>query len=428
MSTHPTPPGECAEGGATPARSGPVRRGSVDPVRALMQRHRALCERAVDPLEIAAGLEAHGVTDRTAARFRHRDVFSLAEELYARVPRAAQAPVAPSVPAAARAERDRPGARGLLRAAVYLLPGVLATTPAAALLLLDEADPAVRFAAAAAGLVLVALALRPCLRRGPLRVRRGARSAAPAVCWLLGYALLGDGLLARGLGTAEASVSASSAVLTAALVFAVAPAAWCARWFAVRAHRGLAASRHLDEFASGSRPLVPAAVTLFALALGILLLSAETLRVLALPDDPGEYGRHAVAPAAVAALGILLFVARLLAVHGRPRAVLVGVGAAVAVEASALAVALVSRLPGCEALAAPVRAAVAAYGPAVVPLGACAPAALLLLVLATVLLARASAHSGRPAAWGQSTSRPAARAEPSRDSPMTHHLLGDEER
>ncbi len=61
--------------------------GAADPVKVLLHRHRELCERAVDPLEIAAGLEAHGITDRTAARFRHRDVFSLAEELYARVPR-----------------------------------------------------------------------------------------------------------------------------------------------------------------------------------------------------------------------------------------------------------------------------------------------------------------------------------------------------
>ncbi|WP_344563775.1 hypothetical protein [Streptomyces axinellae] len=52
-----------------------------------MYQYRELCERAIDPLEIAAGLEARGVTDRTAARFRHRDVFSLAEELYARIPR-----------------------------------------------------------------------------------------------------------------------------------------------------------------------------------------------------------------------------------------------------------------------------------------------------------------------------------------------------
>lgn len=69
-----------------PARRTVVRRGPADPVKVLMHRHRELCERAVDPLEIAAGLEAHGLTDRAAARYRHRDVFSLAEELYARVP------------------------------------------------------------------------------------------------------------------------------------------------------------------------------------------------------------------------------------------------------------------------------------------------------------------------------------------------------
>ncbi|NEB65660.1 hypothetical protein G3I39_01030, partial [Streptomyces fulvissimus] len=51
-----------------------------------MHHHRDLCERAVSPLEIAAGLEAHGLTDRTAARYRHRHVFALAEELYARTP------------------------------------------------------------------------------------------------------------------------------------------------------------------------------------------------------------------------------------------------------------------------------------------------------------------------------------------------------
>ncbi|NEE17804.1 hypothetical protein G3M58_66500, partial [Streptomyces sp. SID7499] len=56
-----------------------ARRGPADPVKSLLHHHRDLCERAVDPLEIAAGLEAHGLTDRTAARYRHRDVFALAE-------------------------------------------------------------------------------------------------------------------------------------------------------------------------------------------------------------------------------------------------------------------------------------------------------------------------------------------------------------
>ncbi|MEK8172509.1 hypothetical protein NKH77_34715 [Streptomyces sp. M19] len=77
------------------------------------------------PLEIAAGLEAHGMTGQAAARFRHRDVFSLAEELYARVPRAADTvpstaaatATAPAATAPARS-RTRPGpAPGRLRAA-----------------------------------------------------------------------------------------------------------------------------------------------------------------------------------------------------------------------------------------------------------------------------------------------------------------------
>jgi hypothetical protein len=49
-----------------------------------MHRHQALIAGAVDVWEIAAGLEAHGVTDVDARRLRHRDVFGLAEELYAR--------------------------------------------------------------------------------------------------------------------------------------------------------------------------------------------------------------------------------------------------------------------------------------------------------------------------------------------------------
>jgi hypothetical protein len=57
-----------------------------DPVRLLTRRHRALCLDAAGPLEIAAGLEAAGLTDRAAAPYRHPDVFSLAEELHARVP------------------------------------------------------------------------------------------------------------------------------------------------------------------------------------------------------------------------------------------------------------------------------------------------------------------------------------------------------
>ncbi|NGO73116.1 hypothetical protein G5C65_33235, partial [Streptomyces sp. SB3404] len=99
---------------------------SADPVRGLLHQLHDLCAHAVDPLEIAAALEARGLTDRAAARFRHRDVFSLAEELYARTPRPAlntggpctsdhtarpgdaDRPVAPPAPGAAAGARARP--------------------------------------------------------------------------------------------------------------------------------------------------------------------------------------------------------------------------------------------------------------------------------------------------------------------------------
>ncbi|WP_240980706.1 hypothetical protein [Streptomyces sp. Z423-1] len=83
---------------ADPAPQRTQRRGPADPVKALMHRHRDLCERAVDPLEIAAGLEAHGITDRTAARYRHKDVFSLAEEMFARIPHDNDTPTPPHPP------------------------------------------------------------------------------------------------------------------------------------------------------------------------------------------------------------------------------------------------------------------------------------------------------------------------------------------
>ncbi|MBT2546034.1 hypothetical protein J7E99_36570, partial [Streptomyces sp. ISL-44] len=102
----------------------PRRRPGGDPVKALLHRHRELCERAVDPLEIAAGLEAHGITDRTATRFRHRDVFSLAEELYARTPHG-------EVPAAALT-RGPAGPSALRGFGCALLPGALAFGVAAA--------------------------------------------------------------------------------------------------------------------------------------------------------------------------------------------------------------------------------------------------------------------------------------------------------
>ncbi|WP_063787082.1 hypothetical protein [Streptomyces sp. NBRC 110028] len=366
-------------------RGAKARRGSVDPVRALMHRHRELCARAVDPLEIAAGLEAHGVTDRTAARFRHRDVFSLAEELYARVPRdgdtgddARPGEAAPARPRGVRA------ALGLL----WLLPGALAAATVAG------AYRAGAVAVGAAGAVLTAGALWPCLRRGPLGTAgRGARCAsrwaglpeALRTGWLLAYAACGDWLL-TGLtgrtGPYDPAVACEAAVV---LGLAVAPAAWLARWFAVRAGRRLAASSGLDEFAAGVRPLCAATVLAFLLALPPLVLTARLTVPGATPDPVAEAG--------TGALAALLFAARLLTVHGFRAAAALGTAVACVAEAAGPAIAGAARLPGGAALGEPVRRLAAAHGTAAVPAVACGTAALALLVYACAALSRASAHT-----------------------------------
>ncbi|MFD7662324.1 hypothetical protein [Streptomyces sp. NPDC059788] len=388
----------------SPAR--PLRRGPADPVKTLMHRHRTLCERAVDPLEIAAGLEAHGVTDRTAARFRHRDVFSLAEELYARVSRAEPPPQAGPVPAPVRRGRG-------VRAALHLLPGAVcaatlaavaaaggAPTPVPTGLIDVPSTPLVQAVVGAAGAALTVLALRLCVRHGPLRARYpSARAVGLWTCWLAGYALCGDWMLRQLLTggpdfphvlpqLAAVTPTADTTSTALSLTCAVVPAAWCAHWFAVRARRGLADSRCLDECASRVRPLLLAATVMQCAAL--LALSATA--------DAAAGGGGAGPVAAASALGILLFLARLLARHGFPAAALAGPAAAVALEAAALACVTAARLPGLEWLGGPVEAAVTHLGPAAVPAVACALPATGLLLYALRALTGASAHAPEPAA------------------------------
>ncbi|MFI0814549.1 hypothetical protein ACH4TX_07530 [Streptomyces sp. NPDC021098] len=401
----PGTPGARREQPSAPAsaheRGAKARRGSVDPVRALMHRHRELCARAVDPLEIAAGLEAHGVTDRTAARFRHRDVFSLAEELYARVPRdgdggddARPGDTAPARPWGVRA------ALGLLA----LLPGVLATATVVG------AYRTGAVAVGAGGAVLTAGALWLCLRRGPLGRTRphaeagrfagrlaGRFAGLPGVLrtgWLLGYAACGDWLLAGLIGRTDGAPGpyapgpydpAAACEAAVVLGLAVAPAVWCARWFAVRARRRLAASSGLDEFAAGVRPLCAAAALAFLLALPPLVLTARLTVPGAAPGPLAEAG--------VAALAGLLFLARLLAVHGFRAAAALGTALACAAEAAVPGAAAAARLPGGAALGEPVRRLAATHGTAAVPAVACGAAALALLVYACAALSRASAHT-----------------------------------
>ncbi|MFD5481267.1 hypothetical protein [Streptomyces hawaiiensis] len=372
---------------ASDRKASTPRRGAGDPVKALVHRHRELCERAVDPLEIAAGLEAHGITDRTAARFRHRDVFSLAEEMYARVSRDGDTPL-PAPPAAPRVRADW--------ALLTLLPGALCAAAVTAVHLTHGRS---RLFAAAAGALAVALALRAALRRGPLSrtdadrpgPRPGAASGrtTPWTVWLVSYSLLGNGLLDSALaggpdalptGTADGpwAVTIAPAV---ALALACAPAAWTVHLFTARARRKLAGSRGLEDFAAAVRPLLLGTFALFLGVLAVLL----TLSTAAL-HEPAAYAQ-------ALALGSLLFLARLLTTHGFTYAPAVALTATATVEAAALATVFAARLPGLRFLATPVETLVTTWGAGSVPALACGAAALALLVHATRKLTRASAHA-----------------------------------
>ncbi|MFF2521632.1 hypothetical protein [Streptomyces liangshanensis] len=362
-----------------PVRKPAARSGPADPVRGLMHRHRELCERAVDPLEIAAGLEAYGMTDRTAARFRHRDVFSLAEELYARVPRGAHAPARPARAADARARWAGRAGRGGW-AVLVLLPGVVCVLT---LLGLDHSGGQRQLALASAGALALSGALSACLRRGPLRAddRRTVPAAGLSAYWLLAYLLCGDGLLDQLVGGGPDGPWPATLTPLAALSCAVAPAAWCAHLFSVRARRRLHHSRGLADFTARARPLLLTLVGLYAVILtGLVALAGRYL---------GEGG----APAHAVAVGTLLFLARLLTVHGFPGPAATGLVTACAVEALACASVLAGRLPGADLLAVPVTELFQAWGAGAVPALACGGAALGLLAHAALVLSRASAHT-----------------------------------
>ncbi|MGW2187326.1 hypothetical protein [Streptomyces sp. NPDC001719] len=304
----------------------------ADPVKALLHRHRELCVRAVDPLEIAAVLEARGIAERVAADCRHRDVFSLAEELYARVRRD---------PAPAAWSSGGPAA-----------PGRAAPAP----------PP------------------------GPDGWWTAGRCAA---LWLVAYALLGDPLLTVLLDGHPAvrldlpRALAAAAPTAVALACAVALAAWCARWYAVRVCHALTVSRTLGAFRTRAWPVLVTATGLF---LGALLALLWALHA-ALDRHALPY--PAATPAATTALGGLLFLARLTAVRGCARAAALAVLTACAAEAVPL---LGAWLPGGGGPAGALARAACAHGPAVIPLVACAAPALVLLGHALPALSRASAH------------------------------------
>ncbi|WP_212764455.1 hypothetical protein [Streptomyces sp. I05A-00742] len=402
--TRPAPPAEAIPSPAVGISAVPAApfAPAADPVRTLLLRHHALCADAVDPLELAARLEERGVTDRTATACRHRNVFSLAEELHARAAGVEGGEILVRRGGRTDGLSGRTGGRD---------DSVEGPTAEAA----EGADGHGRCAAR------------------PWRTGRTGRSLAGAAAWLwlLAYGLVGDRLLtalAHGRhGVGVRTLGAAAAPTALALACAVAPAAWCAHGFAGYARRRLADSRSLAAFHARTRR---ALLTTVAAFLGVLFLSVGIARS-ALPG----LGHPASVPALAAlALGSLLFLARLCAAHGLTRPAGAALLAACAAEALPLAALLAARLPGCAALDWPVRALPVTqlpgtHGPSVIGLVACAVPALALSVHAVTALSHAAVHGRAAGPDGAFTPvRPAAPVPPDAPAGRAHRTSLSEER
>ena len=91
---------------------------STDPVDVLSRRLDAVCTHAVSPLEIAAALEADGITDeKSRIEYGYRDVFALAVEIYSRVPLRTSRHTS-------RLETPRDVHRNIARGVLFALPGL----------------------------------------------------------------------------------------------------------------------------------------------------------------------------------------------------------------------------------------------------------------------------------------------------------------
>ncbi|ARF78819.1 hypothetical protein ACIG0C_04115 [Kitasatospora aureofaciens] len=322
---------------------------SADPVREVMAQHRELCERAVDPLEIAAGLEEAGLGPEAAARCRHADLFSLAEELYARVPRR------PPGPEPSGERRGGPAGRAALTAAA------LAVLPCAGVAALGARWP-VLLPAAVPLVLLPALTSPPPAEPGPppcgpacpaelgpelgpVRAPVGPAGSRwrPAE---FGYGLGLAALLLLPLAAAGADRPLAAALVLAAAVSAGA-AERAARWYRQVGRGHLGAARTLAEFRARMRPVLPVAVALHLAVLGVLTYAAlAVLAVVAPRPGPGHGGgllhlaaerAGATAWAAQGVLGLLLVLPVLLARCGRSTAAALGAAAGPAATAVLLA-------------------------------------------------------------------------------------------
>lgn len=361
--------------GAEPARraQAPPSPASVDPVHDLLVRHLPLCETAVHPLEIAAELEAEGIGPGTAGRYRHSDVFSLAEELFARVPRR---------PGTLRiAPPESPWRR---RALPSLAVALLWLLPCAGLWLARWTGGGRRGIGVSLTVVgLLALVAAGTSGRGhPFRARFGFALGTAAV---LGLSVTGGARLP----------------VAAALACSVGAADWCARWFRHVGWGHLGSARSQRQFRERMRPVLPVAVALFLSALSALTFAAQTLQRNGTGDGTGDgaltaavAGADAASWAAQECAGLLLLLVLLLWRCERHRdalaALLVGLSA-VGVAAGALRVQAPWELAGAAAATAAGPGAAAAAFSSALAWGFGLTSALL-LPYAWVVLLRPESH------------------------------------
>ena len=347
---------------------------TADPVHSLRERHLACCESAVHPLEIAAELEASGIGPGTAGHYRHNDVFSLAEELYARVPRrpAALRAAAPESPWRRRAA---PSCRA---AALYLLPCLglwlvrqSAARPGGG----SDGWTAATGWTAAAGVVLFGLvAAATAGRRTGAAVRTG---------YALGLAAL--------LGVAAATPRADPA-MAAALAVGMGAAEWCARWFRHIGWGHLDTAHSRAGFRVRMRPVLPVAVGLYLSALaaaGFVALLLARRRAGGGGVAGAVAGASGTAWAAQGCTGLVLLLVLLLWRCGRQRDALAAL--LCCLSAVGVAAALTSGRGGQGGSGG---SGAASAGPAL--LWGCGLAAALLLPYAWSVLLRPESHRPDP--------------------------------
>ncbi|MFD7902469.1 hypothetical protein ACFV4G_09490 [Kitasatospora sp. NPDC059747] len=318
-------------------------RPSGDPVREVMAEHRALCERAVDPLEIAAGLEEAGLGAEAAARCRHADLFALADELYARVPRRPYVPPQP------------PGRECGAAARATLVAVALAAPPCAAVAWFGARWPVLLTAAVPLVLVPALTADRPA---GPPRPPfagpaapdgLGPEAAPPGTGTRWRPAALAYGLGLAALLLLPPALPGGDRPLTIALALAAAASAGsaerAARWYRQVGRGHLGAAGTLAEFRARMRPVLPVAVALHLAVLAVLTFAALAVLTVVAPRPGPSHGggllhvaaeRSGALPwAAQGVLGLLLVLPALLARCGRWTAAALG---ALAGPAATLAV------------------------------------------------------------------------------------------